>query len=229
MFGGSSAIRVFRTMQRYGKKRGTQGICGEIIRKFAKNKRTMEEKKLAITDESMIALSLDVLKLYHEKVQKRLDYYSQQAKDTTERGYKLIGFYICLLTIGTGYLYTHWNHDAASWAILVITLGTMVATIFMLKIIFPRLAISVGRSLEELRPNEYAQSFQKANTGSRLQMKCVLQDEINMLQVGIEIQRKSNRRRTSYFKWSLISISAGLVLSVVIFFASVFALGYFGV
>ena len=189
----------------------------------------MEEKKFAITDESMIVLSLDVLKLYHEKVQKRLDYYSQQAKDTTERGYKLIGFYISLLTIGTGYLYTHWDYEADSWAILAITLGTMVATIFMLIIIFPRLAISVGRSLDELQPNENAQAFQKANTGSRLQMKCILQDEINMLQVGIDIQKKNNRRRISYFKWSLLSISAGLVLSAVIFFASVFAQGCSGV
>lgn len=55
----------------------------------------------------MLNLSLDVLKFYYDSMQKRMNDYYQQARDTTERGYKVIGIYVTLLIALCAYLYTN--------------------------------------------------------------------------------------------------------------------------
>ena len=60
----------------------------------------------------MLNLSLDVLKFYYDSMQKRMNDYYQQARDTTERGYKVIGIYVTLLIALCAYLYTNWELTA---------------------------------------------------------------------------------------------------------------------
>lgn len=176
----------------------------------------MEKGNYRITDESMLNLSLEVLKFYYDNALKRLSDFHQQAKDTTERGYKLIAIYVSLLTLECAYLYTNWQTNAACMAILAMLIGTVLATGCMLAVILPRLYIPLGRDLTELQPNEYANSFGDS-TKKEMQQKCILRDELGIMQGSINIQEKLNARRTRLFSLSLIAILIGVISSAIVF------------
>lgn len=91
-----------------------------------------------INNESIRTLSLDVLKFYYDLAQKRMNDYHQQARDTTERGYKIIGIYTALLTALCAYLYANWEPTKVSFSILSLLIGTAIATICMLIVLLPR-------------------------------------------------------------------------------------------
>lgn len=177
---------------------------------------TQEKETYQITNETMITLSLDVLKLYYDTAQKRMADYHQQARETTERAYKLIGIYVTLLTLLSAYLYTNWVLSWGSFAVLSLLLGTCLSTIFMLRLIFPRDYMPLGRTVSDLQPNEYAASFED-DTDNEMQMRCILRDEINMLEYAIQWQGERNRYRTRLFSHSLKSIVIGIILSVLLF------------
>lgn len=164
----------------------------------------------------MVNLSIDILKFYYDNVQKRLSDYHQQAKDTTDRGYKLIAIYVTLLTLQCAYLYTNWQINAACMAILAMLIGIVLATCCVLKVILPRLYIPLGRDLYDLQPNEYASSFGN-KTNSEMQQKCILRDELNMMQESITSQYMFNYKRTKLFGFSLIATLSGVIASAVVY------------
>lgn len=176
----------------------------------------MEKESYRITDDSMLTLSLEVLKFYYDNALKRLSDFHQQAKDTTERGYKLIAIYVSLLTLECAYLYTNWEVNAACMAIVAILAGTVIATMCMLFVILPRPYVPLGRDLYELQPNEYASAFGN-NTKSEMQQKCILRDELGVMQDAISQQEQFNKRRTLLFGLSLIAILAGVIASAIVF------------
>lgn len=176
----------------------------------------MKTNNYKITDDSIINLSIEVLRFYYDSAQMRLTDYHQQAKDTTDRGYKLIAIYVSLLTLECAYLYTNWQTDAACMSILAILLGTIIATGCILKIVLPRLYIPLGRDLYDLQPNEYASSFGK-KTDSEMQQKCILRDELNVMQESIALQGTFNDKRTRLFGFSLIAILSGVIASAIVY------------
>ena len=123
-----------------------------------------------ISTDSMLNLSLDVLKFYYDSMQKRMNDYYQQARDTTERGYKVIGIYVTLLIALCAYLYTNWELTAVGFALLSLLIGTAISTTCMLMVLLPRKYMPLGKSAEELIPNEYASSFGD-KTPSDMQMR----------------------------------------------------------
>lgn len=181
-----------------------------------KKKKLKEPEVYQITDEAMAALSMDALKLYYDTAQKRMSDYHQQARETTERAYKVISIYITILTLLSAYLYKNWNVSWSSFAVLALLAGACSATICMLKLIFPRNYMPLGRRLSDLKPNEYAASFGNG-TKNEMQMRCILRDEINMLEYAIQWQGERNRRRARLFACSLIAIVAGILVSALLF------------
>lgn len=183
---------------------------------------TPKEETYQITSEAMLTLSMDVLKLYYDTAQKRMADYHQQARETTERAYKLIGIYVTVLTLLSAYLYTNWVLAWSSFAVLSLLLGFCSATIFMLNLIFPRDYMPLGRSVADLKPNEYAATFDD-DIDSEMQMRCILRDEINMLENAIQWQGERNKYRTRLFGHSLKSIILGIILSVLLFIPNLLA------
>ncbi len=173
-----------------------------------------------ISTESMLNLSLDVLKFYYDSMQKRMNDYYQQARDTTERGYKVIGIYVTLLIALCAYLYTNWELTAVGFALLSLLIGTAISTTCMLMVLLPRKYMPLGKSAEELIPNEYASSFGD-KTPSDMQMKCILRDEINTLEYCIQWQGECNIHRTRLFSFSLKSIMTSILVSAIIFLCSI--------
>ena len=184
--------------------------------------KTQEQEPYQISNGAMMTLSLDVLKLYYDIAQKRLSDYHLQARETTERAYKVIAIYVTVLTLLSAYLYTNWHLTWESFAILSLLAGACLATIFMIKLIFPRDYMPLGRTVSDLKPNEYAASFE-GNTDEDMQMRCILRDEINMLEYAIQWQGERNRRRARLFGYSLTAILAGVVLSVLLFIPNFWA------
>lgn len=121
--------------------------------------KTQEQEPYQIANGAMMTLSLDVLKLYYDIAQKRLSDYHLQARETTERAYKVIAIYVTVLTLLSAYLYTNWHLTWKSFAILSLLAGACLATIFMIKLIFPRDYMPLGRTVSDLKPNEYAASL----------------------------------------------------------------------
>lgn len=168
----------------------------------------------------MLNLSLDTLRFYYDSVKKRMNDQYQQARDTTERGYKIIGIYVTLLIALCAYLYANWQPTAVGFSLLALLTGTAISTVCMLMVILPRKYMQLGRSAEELQPNEYASSFGN-KTSSDMQMKCILRDEINMLEYSIQWQGERNIRRTRLFSFSLKSIMTGILVSAIIYLGSI--------
>lgn len=183
--------------------------------KMETEKETKAETYYQISTESMLNLSLEVLKFYYESMQKRMNDYHQQARDTTERGYKVISIYATLLIALCTYLYTNWELTAVGFALLSLLIGTAISTTCMLKVLLPRDYMPLGRSAEELNPNGYASSFGD-ETSSNMQMKCILRDEINKLEDRIQWQGKRNIHRTRLFSFSLKSIMTSILVSAII-------------
>ena len=163
-------------------------------------------------------LSTDVLRLYYETVQKRMQDYHQQARDITERAYKVISIYVTLLTLLSAYLYMSWDCSWSTLALVFLLSGTVAAAILMLCIIYPRHYMPLGRRLSDLQPNEFTACFDEQETADDMQLRCILRDELNMMEQAIEWQGRRNRLRTRQFGWSLWAILAGVVLSVISFF-----------
>lgn len=179
-------------------------------------KEKFEQEVYQITDEAMVALSLDALKLYYDAAQKRMSDHHLQARETTERAYKVISIYITILTLLSAYLYKNWDLSWSSFAILALLLGSCCATICMLRLIFPRNYMPLGRRASDLQPNEYAASFGNG-TKNEMQMRCILRDEINMLEYAIQWQGEHNRHCTRLFAYSLKAVVAGIIVSALLF------------
>lgn len=172
-----------------------------------------------LTTEAAFLLSMDVLKFYYGTVQKRMEDYHRQAGETTERAYKVIAIYVTLLTLLCAYVFTYNNpswHQLPVWILLT---GTATSTFWMLKVIMPRSYMPLGRTVSELQPNEYAQSFtdNEESVDDDIQMRCILRDEINQLEYAIRWQEEVNNRRTSMFANSLKTILVGIVLALLSF------------
>ena len=66
--------------------------------------KTQEQEPYQIANGAMMTLSLDVLKLYYDIAQKRLSDYHLQARETTERAYKVIAIYVNVSSMNYNYL-----------------------------------------------------------------------------------------------------------------------------
>ena len=173
-----------------------------------------------ITKESAFTLSLSVLKFYYETAQNRMSDYHKQAGDTTERAYKVIAIYVSLLTLLCAYLF---SHGQPAWGLLPVWLllvGCACATFYMVQVIMPRDYMPLGRRVRDLQPNEYALSFsaEEEPTPDETQMRCILCDEINMLEESIRWQEERNAQRTRFFGISLKFMLAGIGCSIISYF-----------
>lgn len=169
--------------------------------------------------ETVNVLSLDIIKFYHESAQKRLSDHRDQEKNTTERGYKLISIYLGVVTALVSYIYIHWNiENPVIQSLLAIVMGTMLAAICMMKVIFPRLHIPLGRKPSEFTPNQMAPHLKGIKDD--IQYKAILAKELSILEDAINKQEKYNRRRTLLFSVSFALIIAGIIASSVIFLIS---------
>lgn len=184
-------------------------------------KETKAETLYKISTESMLNLSLEVLKFYYESMQKRMTDLREQYNGTTERGYKLTGIYIGVITLLCSYIYMNWDiTDNAVVASMTLAAGLGVGLLFLFFIIFPRYYMPMGRNLNELNPNGYAQYFSSLGENEPAagdKLKHILKDEINALQDTIVTQTIQNRKRTFMFAFSLISTFIGIFLSFFFF------------
>lgn len=175
--------------------------------------------KFTLEKETVNILSLDILKFYHESAQKRLSDHRDQEKNTTERGYKLLSIYLGILTGLISYIYIHWNiENPIILSLLALAIGTLSASICMMKVIFPRLYIPLGRKPSEFKPNQMAPCLKEVKDD--IQYKAILAGELSVLEDAINKQEKYNRRRTKLFSISFILIIAGIIASSVIFLIS---------
>ena len=172
-----------------------------------------------VNDNTVFLLSLDILKLNYDNAQKRMADYHQQARETTERAYKVIAIYATLLTVLCAYVFTH---QAWVWQMLPVWLllgGATLSTILMIKVIFPRDYMPLGRSVSQLQPNEYARNFTLENNDQEsvdddMQMRLFLRDELNQLEIAICWQEEVNSYRAKLFGWSLRGIFYGMLAAM---------------
>lgn len=175
----------------------------------------MENKEFRISS-NLEDIPMDVFKLYYENAQHRMADFHQQANDTTNRAYQLITVFVGILSLLCGYLYTNWEISKPIMAILAIAIGLAISTCIILKIIFPRLYIPLGRSPKELQIDYYAQFLKQENYTDDIKLKFIIKDELQILQTSINSQREKNERRTFLFTLSLIAAICGILASAVI-------------
>ena len=172
------------------------------------------KEEFKISDSSLDHLSIDVLQLYYNSAQKRMEDYHKQANDTTDRAYKLISVYLGVLTLLCGYLYVNWEITKPIMAILALAIGLGIATGIVLRILLPRTYIPLGRSPKELQPESYAQYFSQFNDYTdEKKLKHILKDELKTLQDSIDNQATKNKGRTFLFTLSFIFAISGIIAS----------------
>lgn len=164
-------------------------------------------------------IPFEVLKLYYESAQKRMADYHQEAINTTDRSYKLLGVYLSVITLMYGYLYTKWDEVEHLTALLFIAVGFTVATVFILLVISPRYYMPLGRSPKEMKLDVYIQYLKQEKYSDEDKLKYILRDELKVLQDAIEEQYKKNGRRTFLFACSLLSAVTGILSSAFFFFS----------
>ena len=143
--------------------------------------------EFTLEKETINILSLDILKFYHESAQKRLSDHRDQEKNTTERGYKLLSIDLGIVTALISYIYIHWNiENPIIQSLLALAIGTFLAAICMMIVVYPRLYIPLGRKPSEFRPNQMAPNLKGVKDD--IQYKAILAKELSVLENAIKEQ-----------------------------------------
>ena len=178
-------------------------------------KETTQKGYSQLSDEATGIISIEILNYCHAQLQKRMEDYHSQANSTTDKAYKQIAVYISILSILTSFIFYHQTFDIYTLSTSILALSTLFAIIIMMIIIMPRLYYPLGKTLDELQPNEYAKCFKDINEDE--QYKWFLSNEICSLEVIIKKQGEYNNRRTRLFKTALVIMLAGIIIAAFTF------------
>lgn len=170
-----------------------------------------------MTWEGANTLSIEFLQSCYSSMQQRMSDYHEQSTMITERAYKLLSINVTILTLLCAYIYTFKDFAIHLIPSLALTFSICFSIYYLLRIVLPRDYMPLGRTLEQLQVNEYANHFNSEDKSPEIQLRSLLYNEINELEYSIKWQEQNNSHRISLFSKSLYSIIVGLIASAVFF------------
>lgn len=173
-----------------------------------------------LNSEQLQTLDLHLLEWYYTQADIKHKDLVRVDDVITTRGYTLMTLYYAILAATIGYVITHLHLTTdlpLTYGCLSIITFTLVAIIYICRVIWPHKYMAPGKEPERQSIPQYTAYFKGKGIEGENQCKQVLGDELVVLQQKCEEMEEKNTRRTRMLSSSLIFLCVGTLLGVVLF------------